>query len=674
MTDLPALSPTAASDPTATPAPMTSAPFVGMLSGDEASQPGPATAETTLGESLESAFQSAPTPVWTAAAEASRYFADTGSFDYTNMGGGVSYWPDSIPRPQPPGQHIAAADADEQAKAAGATLKPFAPGTMIGPAELQGMISDSVTANKNADIINRSAAGIVASPARAVAGILGSMVDPANLMSLMVPGAPEAWVARGIEGLGEGALARAAVHGAVGAAQGAIIGASTVPLQAAVASQDQQDFSWGQALRDTLFQAAIGAGAGVFHGLLGRPETTEAVMKGALSRVMEDHPQGVDIQGILDHADATDAADRLDMFQRKQAAIDAERATLQPGQDVNRAGDIAEAQGRIADAYDREKELRGEAARVPTDTNIGRVDADPETAARLAEIDKEMAGTIPRARRASLEQEREMLTEGLHAGVAARDVSISPEGQLEQARNAAQAEGLTAAADRARAAGQAAETDLARIRNEEAAAQAARTSSDRATRIRQLQLDGTEAATQAAMEKEIRRYAYKTADAAGTPLAPGEAATIAREIRTAGPGEVRDIIANHLNALARRSDAFPVRDSLDRAAVATRALRREALGAATDMAARIQNPGDPELDRAHEALARTAAAAPKLEGDVAKETTEAMQSAADRKAEYDDLVASGQAHELPSLEAAGKDYDEFAKGIETFAKTCGYGE
>ena len=172
------------------------------------------------------------------------------------------------------------------------------------------------------------------------------------------------------------------------------------------------------------------------------------------------------------------------------------------------------------------------------------------------------------------------------------------------------------------------------------------------------------------MEKEVRRYAAKV----GVGLKPGEAETAAREVRTAGPGEVQDTIATHLNAIARNSDAFPVRDSLDRAAVATRALRREAAGAAADMAARVQNPGDPELDRAHEALARTAAAAPKLEGDVAKDTTEAMQSAADRKAEYDSLVAAGQAHELPSLEAAGKDYDEFAKGIETFAKTCGYGE
>jgi len=682
--------------PPGLPAPIVSAPPAEMQSDAEAHSFGSPTGETTLGESMEAAFSGAPTPSLSAAAEASRYFADTGSFDYTNMGGGAGYWPPDIPGPYastpttqdvngipmmritpgaagPPGQHITAEEADAQAKEAGATLKPFAPGTMIGPNELQGMIRDSVAANKNADIVNRSASGIIATPARVAAGMLGSMVDPANQMTLMVPGAPEAWAARGIESLGGGLAARAAVHGAAGALQGAAMGAATVPLQAAVASEDQQDFSWSQAFQDTMMQAVIGAGAGALHGMISRgdPDIANATMKAALARTVEDHPEGVDIEGLIDHSDATQAAANLEQFQKLQGRVDADRADLAaPEPDtapVDRGQEIAAHTQRLQDLREQAQTFFREAEGVREE----RIGADTQDAqfGRIDAINTRLAEGIPLLERQQLETEKAQIEAG-----------GTDQANLERERSIAQEAGLRSASANAAARARETEGMIERLHAQDAEAmaeaEANRTSADRATRIKQLRLDSREEVLQSLMEQQVRRYAAKM----GVALEPGEAQTAAREIRTAGSGDQADVIAAHLNAIAKRSDAFPVRDALAaprQPVVQTPSmlkLRQEAAGAATDMAKRIQNPTNPELTQAQETQAQTAARTPKLEGDVSKITAETQQAAADRKAEYDALVKSGQAPELPSLEKAGNDYEEFAKGIEAYAKTCGFGE
>ena len=588
-----------------------------------------------------------------------------------------SWWPqpdrNAAPFAQPatPRPQIAAEDANEQNKAAGGTLEPYAPGMTVDQPTFAAQLTDNLTEQKRQKIISDHATGILSGAQDFGVSALTAMLDPLNDAAMLVPGAPEAWTARAIAEMGGGLAARIVGRAGAGALQGAAGMAALQPLQAQVASQDQMDFDWGNALRQVALGGAIGAVGGAIHGGL-NPETKEAVLKGAFARVMTDDPRGVDVQGLIDHADASQAANNLETFQKKQAAIDAERTSLEQGPAPNRAGDIAEAQGRMEDAYVQERQFRREAGAV-TDAQPVTTDADPVTQARLDEIEAELNTTIPKARQASLMREQDMLTEGLHPGLAS-DITTSPESLLEVARSQAQREGLTAAAERARATGQAAEADVARIQKEEAAAQAARASSDRATRIRQFQLDGTEAATQGMMEKEVRRYAAKTADANGTPLEPAEVTRIAKEIRTAGNGEVQDTIAHHLNTVARRSDAFPVRESLDRAAAATANLRLEAQGAAADMATRALAPADPELDRTQRNGANLVATQPKLEGiDVAKDSTEAGQMVADVKSAYDAAVARGDIAEHPSLADAGK--DELARGDaeKAYLATCGFG-
>ena len=564
--------------------------------------------------------------------------------------------------PSRPVQPMTAEDANKQAQAAGATLKPYAPGTTVDQPTFTAQLTDNLTEQKRQKVISDHATGILSGAVDFGMSALTSMLDPLNDMAMLVPGAPEAWTARAIEGMGGGLAARIAGRAGAGALQGAAGMAALQPLQAEQASQDQMDFSWGNALRQIAIGGAIGAvGGGIHGGLSVAPETAEAVAKGALARVMTDDPRGVDIQGLIDHADASQAANNLETWQRRQQAIDAARPPPATTDTLGRSVEINNARERMENAYEQERQLRGEIGQVPA--------VDPATQARLDAVQQELSGVIPSARRAELEQEREMLTGGRPEDAA-----------LETARSQAQRSGLTAAAERARATAQTAEESIVTLRaseaREQAAADARRNSSDRSTRIQQARLDSQEEVLQAMMEKEVRAYAYNS----GVTLEPGEAATAAREIRTAQPGEVRDTIAGHIAAIAKRSDAFPVRDALAAPRLNTTptpglaTLRREAQGAATDMAARALNPTDPELDRTTRNGANLIATQPKLEGiDVAKDSTEAGQMVADVKAAYDAAVARGDIAEHPSLADAGK--DELARGDaeKAYLAACGFG-
>lgn len=588
-------------------------------------------------------------------AEAPPSDAEQRSWWPTPAGQATPFAQPATPRPQ-----IAAEDANEQNKAAGGTLKPYAPGTTVDQPTFAAQLTDNLAEQKRQKIISDHATGILSGAVDFGVSALTSMLDPLNDVAMLVPGAPEAWTARAITEMGGGLAARIAARAGSGALQGAAGMAALQPLQAQVASQDQMDFDWGNALRQVALGGVIGAVGGAIHGGLS-PETNEAVLKGALARVMTDDPRGVDVQGLIDHADASQAANNLETWQRRQQAIDAARPPPATTTDtVGRSVAINNARERMENAYEQERQLRGE---------IGQVPGDPATQARLDAVQQELSGVIPSARRAELEQEREMLTGGQPEAAA-----------LETARSQAQLSGLTAAAERARATAQTAEESIITLRateaREQAEAEAKRNSADRATRIQQAKLDSQEEILQAMMEKEVRAYAYNS----GVTLEPGEAATAAREIRTAQPGEVRDTIAAHIAAIAQRSDAGDVRAALAAPRLNTTptpglaTLRREAQGAAADMATRALHPVDPELDRTQRNGANLVATQPRLEGiDVAKDSTEVGQMVADVKSAYDAAVARGDIAEHPSLADAGK--DELAQGDaeKAYLAVCGFG-
>lgn len=638
-------------------------PINDLFPQDVADTTGPSQAQATFGEGVAAAASNAWQDVSmnvfsrsTSALEAAQaHFnkpGDQGSADTQAM--------EAERGPGPDTTQVTPERANEQIKQQGATLTPFT--APISQGSLDAYIKENLAKQRNADVISRTADGITGGAARFGVGALVSLADPLNDMAMMIPGAPDAWAAEKIAQLGGGVLARAAVRGASGALQGAAGMAALVPFQYAAASQDHEDYGWGDALRQVGFGALLGAGGGALHGVLSRaePETVEAVAKASLARIMTDDPRGVDIQGLLDHGEATQAADRLERWQALQQRLDTERSAIQPRLEyTGRDGEIAEARVRMENAYEQERQLRGE---------VGQVSAlDEVTQARLDAVQQELSRVIPSARRTALEHEREMLTGGQQG----------PDVGLETARSQAQVAGLTAAADRARTAAETAEAKIIRLRQQEAqeqaAADAARRSSDRATRIAQLKLDSREMVLQNLMEKQVRTYAYRM----GVDLQPGEAATIAREIRTAQPGEVQDTIAAHLNAVGRRSDAPPVRDALSTIAPppATNgpiaALRTEARGAARDMATRAMNATNPELERADRVAEAMIATAPKLEGELSKDLAEVNTMLADVKGRYMEGVSSGTIAEHPSLADAGKEELDHGNAQSAYAACLG---
>ena len=284
------------------PAPLVSGPINGLTDEERADTTGPSLAQSTTGESLEataaSAFRSA-SEVWRNPAALNAEVAAPSNPEDAYQYGDIIPLNGAGPT-SPPLTRMSAADANAANKAAGGTLTPFSHDTT--QEAFNGMLSDNLANQKDADVISRSAAGIIASPARVATGMLVSLADPRNLAAMMLPGVGEATVA---EALGGGTLGRVAGGAVVGATQNFAAGLALAPLQYAQASTDHEDFSWGDTLRNAAFMAAFGAGGGALHGLLTRagPDTTEAVMKAALARVVTDDPRGVDTQAILDHGE-----------------------------------------------------------------------------------------------------------------------------------------------------------------------------------------------------------------------------------------------------------------------------------------------------------------------------------------------------------------------------------
>jgi hypothetical protein len=209
-------------------------------------------------------------------------------------------------------------EANAKAKAAGAQVtfdKPIADTTV------QSVIDDHLTQQQRADVISRNGSAILAGAVpRFVTSSLVSLADPLNLAAMMIPAAPEAFVAEKLAAAG-GMFERAAIRGAAGAANGAVGMAALEPLNYAMSKSDYNDWSAGDALRNIFMGAALGAGGHMLlGGLFGKehlnPNTSMEATRAAIAQVAEDRP--VDVAGITDTAATTQMADTLEKRQPGQ--------------------------------------------------------------------------------------------------------------------------------------------------------------------------------------------------------------------------------------------------------------------------------------------------------------------------------------------------------------------
>lgn len=202
--------------------------------------------------------------------------------------------------------HVNPDDANKQAAAVGAKMTPFT--APVSKHALDSLIEDHLAEQKRQDVIDRSASTILNNPVtRFGVGALVSLADPLNIAAMMIPVAPEAFVA-GKLAAASGLAGRTAIRAGVGAAQGAVGMAALEPLTAFNDYQEHTEWSVGGALRNIGFGALMGgAGHALLGGLadrLGRvdPQTRDAALRASVAQQMEGRP--IDVEAILAKGEA----------------------------------------------------------------------------------------------------------------------------------------------------------------------------------------------------------------------------------------------------------------------------------------------------------------------------------------------------------------------------------
>lgn len=513
------------------------------------------------------------------------------------------------------------------------------------------------------DVIARRETGVgTGAVARFGVSLGAAILDPLNIASAFLPGVREARVASLLGGAAAGVSGRLAVRALAGGSQGLVGAAALEPLNYWLSQQDKDDYTMGDVLTNLAFGTILG---GVMHGGIGlvrdrraglpawSPEMHEAALRHTLASVAEGRP--IEAAAAMEFTAVRSAREELRswMGSTTRVAREAEDALSAT---ESRAAAVSVAEERVASLRAEIDTLRAEAA----DARARSPGDDRVTQQRLEEIDAELAGTIPATRRADLERERTMLTEG-----------GNPETDLDAARAAAEVEGLTAAASRTGRQAGLAQANLAR-------AQAALRRAESVLSARSNALTAREALVQELTARTLRRLAGRL----GAALSPEEAADMASRIVRARPAEARAALDAALDDIARRTPAGPylpgetiispgavVMERMDRM-MATREAAAE-----TRLADSLRGGADPRDVAASRSAARLAETTPKVEGSsVADDLAEAQRQtqeignaikAAD-KAFADAEVAAGRKAPEPDPEVLAA--DELAKEGESLGR------
>lgn len=382
------------------------------------------------------------------------------------------------------------------------------------------------------DIIARREGGILTGGAARFAVGLGSAVlDPLNIASAFVPFAREARIAAMLGSAAEGVAGRALVRGIQGAGAGFVGTVALEPANYWLSRRDQDDYTMGDVITNLAFgtimggflQGGVGAIADRRRGQLPpwSPEMHEGAIRQSVAAVAEGRP--VLAAEAMEYTAARQVRQELtDWYQAQQ------RVSQEADEALSRADSAANArttaQERLAGLQDEAAKLRAEAAEAR-----GRLDYvdDATTSTRLTEIDAELSGTIPRTRRAALEQERTMLREGADWPT---DPSVAQEVQ-----------GLETAADRVERTAVLADATARRVSRQVQQA-------ERALSIASEKLTAREAITAALTERTLRR----TAAAMGVTVPPQELAEMASRILRAKPADAGRVLDDVLSNLGKR--------------------------------------------------------------------------------------------------------------------------
>lgn len=453
------------------------------------------------------------------------------------------------------------------------------------------------------------------------AGLAAAIIDPLNVASAFIPFLPEARLAA--MAVNAGRAARVAMGVGRGVVEGALGAAVLEPVNYGLARLDHDDYSMGDVLTNIAFGAALG---GVLHGAAAalRPirgtlpaEAHEAALREAMVATTEGRP--VQAAAVADMQAASSARAELTRFADAQMRLSNEADAA-----LTRA--IAPEQAAASTAS-RLAQLRDEVLSITRESQDARArymaqGLDPDTIGRLQAVEQDLAGTIPAARRASLERERQMILEGVDHQQAA----------LDEARTEAEMAGLGKALGRAK-------SKLALAEAAAAKAEARTTAANRTLEIESARVASREAMLPWLAERTIRRLAGRL----GVQLAEGEASDLAsRALR-----EPKGIEAAVADLMARKGGP-PIADTPLPAPNGTLAGALERLATAEHaatadvMASKQAVPNAPEIAE-RRAAAMSVENAPKVEGKAADDLAEIEK-------QVQELEAGFKALEPPKVE------------------------
>ena len=503
--------------------------------------------------------------------ETGREFANTGVLPPGDIGA-------QSPFPVEPEPTMSIADANQQYGIKG-VLNFDAP---VPESVAQDLYEHHRDALFREDVMQKAGVGAVA---QFSTGIAASLLDPFSVAAAFVPGVGEERAAQLFGGAAFDALSAAGRAGArvvAGASSGLLGTAALQPVEGLLANQEKADFTMTDALRNIAFGTVLGGGLHVVGGAVGDrltgryanpisqaledagPETRETLLRGAIAQLAEGRQ--VDVGSAFDAISAGKARDDLIAFGQSQQRIEADTNAA-----LDRAGGLeADAATRkaIADsAQARLMSLQNDARQLQTDLGAAKdaadFYADPTTADRLAAIQTELGGrAVPAVRRAQLEAEQTMLTEGSQ---------LSPDQmQLEQARSEAEARALASELLRNQQAQQAEAGRLGTAQGEGAAFD---TQGVRALQISASRLSSRQAVLEGVTARSVRQLAARL----GVGLDEGEDTQFARQIllaSTKGNGASTRAVADVIKTLGeRRQDIespVPMRPGETPVAAATR--------------------------------------------------------------------------------------------------------
>ena len=465
------------------------------------------------------------------------------------------------------------------------------------------------------DVIARRAGGFATSGvARFAAGLPAAIIDPLNIASAFIPGVREARVAALLGETAAGVGGRLLVRGIAGGSAGLVGAAALEPLNYWLAQQDRDDYTMGDVLTNLAFGTILGAGLhsgiGVVRdrrGLLPAwsPEMHEASLRHATAAIAEGRP--VEAAAAMEFTAIRAAREELTTWASSVTRVAKEAEDAITVTDSPAAARTAAA-ARLADLRAEIDSLRADAAearsRMPA--------ADTVTEARIAEIDRELGETIPSTRRADLERERTMLTEGRDFG----------EDTLNAERTQAEITGLErAAAAKAREAG----LVSAQLAN----AEKRLTKAESILSARSAALTSREAMVQELAARTLRRLAGRL----GVELPPEEALDAASRIIRSKPDALRGTLDDILNDLSKRVPYGPYLPGETTISPGTALLARmderlaaREAAAETKLRDGLRGTPDPRDVAADRDAALMRETAPKVEGNVVDDIVEAERS------------------------------------------------